>query len=199
MRILLLICIGVAASLAFYAADPQPKAALACTAGIAPFEALAGETELIVLGQIVLVGDSTNRAPKLIPRATPTPDLQTPTMPPNPTAPAAAPGLDFDLAGIGATLKITHVFVGTPASELDLGWATRAGIERQLREREAGFPPALDLCGFAAFVPRYVLGAEYLVFMNDYQGILTSWGELRVDGDIVVLNDEGLNRANDGF
>jgi hypothetical protein len=95
-------------------------------------------------------------------------------------------------------MRVQRVIVGPPIVELELGWDGRAAMERQLREWQAGHPPFLGTCSFGAFVPRFVEGGSYVLFMNEREGGLNDWGILRVEGNDIVFDDDGLRSANNG-
>jgi hypothetical protein len=160
---------------------PVPTPTLACS-GSVDLAAGAAQGTVIVLAEAELVGDAANRQP--------TPG---PASPPRATsAPPAQKYAGFDLAGVGATLRVVRAYtpgvdVGAPLV-IDAG--VRSSIERELRAREAGGGLATS-CALGQFTFKFEQGRRYLVFgryFKDGSGLLTV-SRLLVDGDDVVLSD----------
>lgn len=173
---------SLAIGVVIHGLSTTPRPALACS-GSVDVEQGAAYASVIVLADAIEVGDGVNRAP--------TPG---PSSPPRAAAsPAAHPTPEhFSLAGIGATLSIvqaytTDVDISQPLS-VDQG--QRTGIERELREREAG-GGLYTTCGLGEFTFRFEQGVRYLVFARDFgngSGLITI-SRLPIDGNDVVLVD----------
>lgn len=207
----LMIAAMVGAGVVPMASTGAPRA-LACTGGLS-IEFAAGSS-IIVVGDAIVVGDDVNRAPTLTPTATatvtpvPSPTsifrpgigrAATPVSPPpggGPTYPAGARGTPegFSLSGYGVTLRVVANYGGahpelSGGAIVNVDAETRQGIERELREYEAG-TGGISSCPIAAFVPKYTEGARYLVFAGHPDipeaGWFTTY-RVRVEGGDVVL------------
>ncbi len=175
----------------------------ACTGGVGPLEWLTENSDLIVLGRAVEVGDAANHAPPATPTAsrTSTPTATTGRSPGTPitsssptpiaTMPVIVPSVD--LAGIGMTLAVERAYVGGASANIAIDANVRSGIERELRDIEAGILRITD-CRLDAFVARYHVGLRYLLFVAGEPDQYVA-GVFIVDGQDVVLDDPELSRA----
>ncbi len=188
--------------------------AQACVGGVDPLEWLAQRADLIVLGEAVAVGDAVNHTAPATPTSTPT---RTPPVTPTRTArattsrtPAPTPRPSstpftptrFDLTGVGMTLAIERVYAGEAGETLDVDAATRAALERTLRNEEAGIRYYGGSCGLGAFTLRYRAGQHYLIFAEHPDGwpeALHAAGVFAVDGNDLRLHDPLLGAGNNGF
>lgn len=196
------------AVLAVVAGRPVAREAAACSGGIGPIEWFAPEADHIFIGTAIDVGDEVNRAPTLAPTetptATPTVEPDTSTRSPEPTTspfPNAEP-MTIVLTGVETTLRVDRVLVGEVPNPYVTGTESRRYIEEALRRNEAGILE-ISSCTPDAFVPRYEIDAQYLVFSRIDATGGTAYefvqGVFRVDGDQVVLDDPKLNMANQGL
>jgi hypothetical protein len=171
----------VGAALRIDPADPQ--VANACSIAPTTIESASDHATLIVLADVVEVGGAANEQPPL-PSATPTntyappptltPEVSptrtprgtssgTPTTTPSPH-PTHTPMPPPDLTGMRATLSVISSYDGDAPSTLTVDAAQRAAYERELRVREAQFPPT-SICG--PIPPNlYAVGQRYLVFVH---------------------------------
>lgn len=192
-------------------ASRAAPAALACTGGLSL--AYAADSSIIVLGDAIAVGDEINRAPTITPTVTFTATntatrtsifasgtpAPTPVSPPvgflsQPRGPFPTPE-GFTLAGYGVTLDVVRAYGGSqldlpgPHAIIEIDHETRGSIEHELRLYEVG--TALSNCRPGAFVPKYRLGARYLVFAGrdgePQFGLFTAY-RLRVEGNDVILS-----------
>lgn len=206
----LMIAAMVGAGVVPMASTGAPRA-LACTGGLS-IEFAAGSS-IIVVGDAIVVGDDVNRAPTVTPTATftasPSPTRTpifargtaepTPASPPNgdgATFPIGVSGTPegFSLSGYGVTLRVVANYGGAHpelagGAIVNVDAETRQGIERALREYEAG-TGGISSCPIAAFVPKYTEGARYLVFAGHPDipeaGWFTTY-RVRVEGGDAVL------------
>jgi hypothetical protein len=187
-------------AVAAFAATSQhaPRAAVACTGGMGgPLQSFVSAGNIAIV-EAVVVGDAVNRAPLVT--LTPT---ATATLPPTASAsgtPVAAPTLPppadggwdefkFDLTGYGATFQVERVLTGAPPPTIET-WGDRRALEYSLRRIEAGEQPSL-LCPFAAFLPRYVLGMRYLLFLDE-----DTFVSIPLDGDDLYIDEPFHGSAN---
>ena len=171
---------------------PASHRALACTGGGAPLEWAATHADVIVVAEAIEVGDRANHAPTVTPLPRPS---GTPTVGPPPAVRVTAGAFDF--SGIGATMRVVRVLGGEAPEILQLDGASRAALERQRRELEAG--TAILLCGFGAFNIRYAAGTRYLLFISNRDRIGASASlAFPVDGSDLITGDQLLVRANNG-
>lgn len=170
--------------------------AVACTGGISQLDWFAPQAEEILLATVVEVGGPANRAPTLTPPPSPTPKPPSPfwETPPPTAFPTydIGPAPDVQLAGIDAVFRVDAAFAGAPGTTLMLGQQTRASIERKLREWEARVSGNPSSCAIDAFVPRYELGGEYLIFREDSPDGEFTWAVFRVRNSMLDLNNDPL-------
>lgn len=195
---------------------PGARPAIACTGGLTLGYA-AQRVSVIAVGQAIAVGDDLNRAPTITPYPTVTPTA--PTRAPWPATPPATPQsppvrvlpqrspfptpTGFSLAGYGVTLRVERLYAGNvleaSGSErvLRIDYETRASIERDLRGIDS--LTRISTCGLAAFVPKYVADARYLIFAGSLefpQSGLSTHYRLRLEGDSAVMDDPADAFAN---
>lgn len=159
----------VALAVALLPAHRGAEPTLACTGGFTLEVAATYDGVLIALVDVVSAGDAVNRAPTLTPTvtSTPAPDGTPPSPPVVEREPFPTPK-GFTLEGYGATVRVVETLAGTaPGAVFEVDARTRAGIEQELLQYEAGL---ISSCEPGAFSFRFTAGVRYLVFLNDDQG-----------------------------
>ena len=181
--------------------DTRTRSAIACSGGIGPLEFETEGLESIVVADAMNVGGE-NTAPTLTPQEVE--DVLAAQYPrgtwtpiPNATATPVRP--QIDLTGIGATFSLVRLVFGITPSQMTLT-IERDRIERTARIMDAGGIGSPSTCSFLGFVPRYVEGRRYLLFIKhipNERAYISA--EFPVEGDELINGDRLLTQANTGF